>query len=333
VRAGIVAAFVLILASGLARHPLWVLYGAGIVAGLLPLSPQALSTLPGEALVHQWLTFAGIVAVVAYLTSRLREQEAALSEITDRKERFVALAHHELRTPVTVLTSALDTLMEDLDGVLSPEQRHFLEAAQLNTDRLRHQVEMLTRYAELKDVAAADVEVAPLGETIDRVAAELAPYFAGRGVGLVQEVDPKAAWVSFPGPHVETILRQLLRNSATFNAPEGSVRLSVTCRRSSVVIEVEDDGWGIEPESRAAIFESFYQPGDLLTRQREGLGFGLALVNLAVERLDGAVDVTSASGQGSCFIVRLPMRPWITTGDTSASSEPPADHRVGARTA
>jgi signal transduction histidine kinase len=120
-------------------------------------------------------------------------------------------------------------------------------------------------------------------------------------------VEPAAAARSVPHTYVRLILQQLLSNAAKFNSPGGQALLDAHLEDDTLVLTVEDDGWGIPPGQRETIFESFYQPSDVLKRPSGGLGLGLALVRVAVQTLEGSIEVESEPGAGSRFVVRLPV--------------------------
>ena len=143
----------------LPRRRLSIAYGAASIAVLLPLLATVSSSLPRDALVLQWFGIAGVAAAVTYLMSTLREQSLRAQRLDDLKSSFVALAHHELRTPVAVVHGTLDTLVDDLADKLTPQQQSLLLAARSSSGALAYLVEMITEFHNLE--RAPDAEASP----------------------------------------------------------------------------------------------------------------------------------------------------------------------------
>ncbi|HVZ33390.1 MAG TPA: ATP-binding protein, partial [Polyangiaceae bacterium] len=141
--------------------------------------------------------------------------------------------------------------------------------------------------------------------------------------GLQVEVDP----VRFL-----QAVSNLLTNAAKFTPPGGSVKVRGFARGAQVILEVEDDGIGIEPAQLSAIFEPFVQAAPRTEDARGGLGLGLSLARDLIQLHGGTVEVESAgAGRGSCFRLRLPLGSSATAARPTAS-EPcapaPAPRRV-----
>jgi signal transduction histidine kinase len=145
-----------------------------------------------------------------------------------------------------------------------------------------------------------------LGTIVHTTALDLEHVFSHHGVRLSVRLDPDAAMSNVPKSYARIVLEQLLRNAAKFNYPGGNATVRARIEDRELVMEIEDDGWGIPPQDRAAIFDSFYQNGEVLARTANGIGLGLALVRIAVQKMQGSIEVSSLPGEGSTFTVRLP---------------------------
>ncbi len=296
-----------LLAYQLPPKALRVGYMAGVVAVLLPLMAPSSANVTIEATMIRWVSFAGISGVVMYLLSRLHRQHDRLNELDHLKGTFVALANHELRTPVSVVHASLDILTSELEDRLSREEEAFLRAARSSSATLVHLIDMLTQFDALERAPSpAGERMLPLEEIAGRTIDGLAHAYEETGVELNVNIDPIAARRGVPEPYTTIILEQLLTNAAKFNAPGGHASLQSYVDQGELVLKVADDGWGIPSVSHDSIFESFYQPGDVTNRAAGGLGLGLALVKVAVQRIGGSIQVDSSPGEGSSFTVRLP---------------------------
>ena len=124
--------------------------------------------------------------------------------------------------------------------------------------------------------------------------------------GLAVEMSPAASEVLECQPSaLRRALSNLLDNALKYTPTGGTVRMSVTAEGSGVFIKIQDTGMGITAEEMPRIWNRLYR-GDR-SRSEEGLGLGLSLVKAIVEAHGGKVSVTSTVGQGSEFVVSLPL--------------------------
>ena len=227
-----------------------------------------------------------------------------LTDVTERERReraqreFVANAAHELRTPLSVITGAVEVLQAGAKDV--PEERdRFLghiarESARLG--RLARALLMLARAQTRAETLRLErVELRPL---LEQVAAGV----RAQGDVAVRITCPRSLAVAAQPELAEQIVSNLLDN-AVKHTDRGEI--VVTGRRAGdgVAIEVRDTGSGIRREERDAVFERFYRAGG---RDRDGFGLGLAIVREAVRALGGTVELDSRPGRGTTVRVRLP---------------------------
>jgi signal transduction histidine kinase len=243
-------------------------------------------------------------------TSLLEAANVPLAEHARSRGRFVSDAARELKTPLLILRSHLETLSDDLAESLSRQQREFLEAATHGARRLQRLID------ELLDLAALESGHLPLSlgrvssrDVVDAVVDKLQLLAAGARVRLVSgsESDPP---VRANRERLRQILRNLIENGLKYTRPGGQVTVIVEKREDRVVLCVRDNGIGIPAESLPRIFEDFvWLPGNQLG---EGAGFGLATVRRLVLAMGGRVWAESTPGAGSSFFVELPL--WTGEG-------------------
>jgi len=234
--------------------------------------------------------------------------ETGLLVITDVSElerrehaqrNFVANAAHELRTPVTAITSAVEVLQGGAKE--SPVERdRFLEIIARQADRLgrlSQSLLMLAR-AEADDVEALPLERFELCALLLEVAGEL-PAVDGP-----LEVDcPDDIFVRTHRDLIEQVVFNLAANATKYSDGSG-VRLSARRLDGTVAIDVSDTGPGIPLEDRMRVFDRFYRDR---TRDATGFGLGLAIVRQAVRVLGGTLTIASEEGVGTTVRVLLPM--------------------------
>lgn len=240
--------------------------------------------------------------VPAELHALVRAVNGALERLDDgleRRQRFLAAAAHELRTPIAILTTRIEMMAAGAERtrLLLDVSRLALLADQL-LDRQR--LESDQRAAEIVDLAdiagLAIADIAPLA-----IAAECELSFEGPPVPVTIRADPQA---------ISRVVTNLLQNAIIHGGAGTAIAVEV-CAPAD--LSVRDNGPGVPAGDRARIFEPFYRaPG-----AGAGSGLGLNLVQDIVARYGGTVHVTDAPGGGAEFIVRFhPERagPAATTG-------------------
>lgn len=235
------------------------------------------------------------------LTTAFNQMSSELDRVNDLRRQMTADIAHELRTPLTVVTGYLEGLR---DGTLKPTPARM--------DLLHSEALQLTRLVEdLRTLSLADAgelklvrQPTPPPDLLQRTAALFEAQAAERGVTLAVETDAALPTVSVDPERMMQVLTNLTSNALRY-APADS-RITLTARRADgdVVLSVRDEGPGIPPDKRAAVFERFYRADE--SRSGSESGLGLAIVRSIVTAHGGTVSVDSAVGQGTVFHVRLP---------------------------
>lgn len=224
------------------------------------------------------------------------------------KQSFVSIVSHELRTPVAVVKGYL-SLMEKLISRGAPSQslKQFLVEAQSGLERLHGIITELINYCEVEqgtplevmrefDVIALWKHIAPL---INTLAQE-------KDIKFDVSLAPDVARFRGNEQRLRESLYFLLDNAIKFTDNGGKVTLRFWNEQSHLKVMVEDTGVGISAEEISRIFDSFYQVEPYLTRSKGGLGLGLSIAKHIIEDHGGNIEVKSAEGEGSKFIVTLP---------------------------
>ena len=241
--------------------------------------------------------------------ARVREQEAgkrALAELRRLHSEFVAVAAHELRTPVAAAKSYAELLMRDLDThVELPEATRRQALLRLNSvcDRLARLVRSLLGASRIQ---AGELELArqPLDVTalVTRVTDEAAAASPTHDV-LVRTRPMRLATALGDAERVEDVLVNLLVNATKYSPPGSSVLVDVMEDERCVEVVVTDEGPGISEDEQALVFERFTRGRTVLSA---GVGLGLYIARAYVEAMGGTIGVRSTPGHGACFWFRLP---------------------------
>ncbi|HMD45705.1 MAG TPA: HAMP domain-containing sensor histidine kinase [Acidimicrobiales bacterium] len=240
--------------------------------------------------------------------------EAQLRDSESRLRQFVADASHELRTPLAAV-SAYAELFERGAWQSSEDLERIMGGIQIETARMGHLVQDLLTLARMDE-----------GRPLERQPVELVALCAEsvQTATTVGPAWPVRFWADRP---VEVLgdplrLRQVVDNllaNVRAHTPEGTAA-TVTLRQEGAVavIEVTDEGPGMDPDEARYIFERFYRTDRSRSRAHGGSGLGLSIVAAIVAAHGGTVQAESAPGRGARFTVRLPAVPATDELDPAA---------------
>jgi signal transduction histidine kinase/DNA-binding response OmpR family regulator len=237
---------------------------------------------------------------------KLRESEEALREADRRKTEFLALLGHELRNPLSPISTASELLSRTLS-----EQ----EQAHVAIDMIKRQAAQLTRLVDdLLDVGRItqgriELQRQPLdlATVIAQALETVEPQLRQRQHEVCVVGRYERLYVNGDFARLVQCVVNLLTNAAKYTQPRGRIRVETRPEDSNVVIEVSDTGAGISSELLPQIFELFVQGDRTLDRAEGGLGVGLSVVKRLIEMHNGNVSARSEGpGRGSTFEIRLP---------------------------
>jgi len=238
----------------------------------------------------------------------LSDQNRRLLELDRLKDEFLSLVSHELRTPLTSIRGYLDLVLDEEAGELNPEQRRFLKAVERNSGRLLRLVGDLLFVAQADagrlTLERAKVDVAALAADCVEAARPVADQ---RSIELHLAAVPVPALVGDRG-RLAQVLDNLVSNALKFTPEGGRVEVRTSVTDDYVRIEVEDSGIGIPAEEQPRLFERFFRAASATEQAIPGTGLGLAIVKAIVEAHAGRIEVVSAPGKGTTFLVELPLR-------------------------
>jgi two-component system, OmpR family, phosphate regulon sensor histidine kinase PhoR len=216
----------------------------------------------------------------------------------ERLAGVLATVGHELRTPLTSIRGYVETL---LGGGLDPSTtRRFLETVRRETLRLGRLVDGMLEFSLLDLSVQATIASCDAVEQISAAVEMLAPLASVRGVTIRTRL-PQTACVRVDGDACVHALANLLQNAIKYGRAGGSVGIECARDGRRVRISVQDDGEGIAPGERDAIFRLGFRG----SREGDGCGIGLAVVRAIAQRTGGDVCVEASSG-GARFVLTFP---------------------------
>lgn len=244
---------------------------------------------------HQrWL---GIVIVFHDITE--------LKRLEQIRKDFVANVSHELRTPVTSIKGFSETLLDgaykDTDTLLS-----FLEIVHTESNRLEM---LINDLLDLSNVEQSGFEVkaqpTDMKAVIKRAVEMIQPKINEKSIGLKLEIKPVTVYGD-PNRLIQVIMN-LLINAVTYSGNNTEITIRLFVKENQAVIQVEDQGIGIESSEIGRLFERFYRVDRARSRNSGGTGLGLSIVKHLIEAHHGKVEVESTVGVGTTFTIYLPL--------------------------
>jgi len=247
------------------------------------------------------------IVLVFHDTSDLRRLERL-------RQEFVANVSHELKTPLSVITACVETL---IDGAVEDQENRgrFLERIAEQAERLHNLILDLLSLARLeseteafvmqpvsleKAVAACLERHLTLADAKNQLLESQAPPANGQTSAV-----PIQAWADDEA--VRQILDNLVDNALKYTPAGGAVRVRWGCDGDQVFLQVEDTGIGIPEAELPRIFERFYRVDKARSRELGGTGLGLSIVKHLAQAMDGSVSAKSKVGDGTTFTVRFPQ--------------------------
>jgi two-component system, OmpR family, sensor kinase len=270
------------------------------------------------------------------LEQMLRSLDAARAEREGalRKQReFVADASHELCTPLTSVLANLELLQASLGAPGQEEDRQIVDSALRSSKRMSRLVADLLLLARADAGRMGERHPCDLAEIVGNAAAELAPTLGDRKLSID---NGRPVHLEGNPDELHRLVVNLLDNAAHHTPSGSSIDLSLRSEGDDVVLEVADDGPGIPPQQRDAIFDRFVRgdgPADVSTAP--GTGLGLAIVRAVATSHGATVEATESPAGGALFRIRfkaaLDQRPNLSNGRdtlTRRGSPPKPPRRV-----
>ncbi len=233
------------------------------------------------------------------LLAEARELEEVNRELVrlDRlKTDFLAIASHDLKTPLAAVESYLQVILGGFVGEITEQQRHMMERSSL---RIKELIGMINRFLDLAHIERGEIvhkmEMTSLDEVLDRCVEEMQVLASEKGQTLTMEKPPSLPVIYASPSHLHQVLTNLLSNAVKFTPQGGSITLGVEEVGDNIQVTVTDTGVGIDPEDMPRIFEDFYRgkrAGGV------GTGLGLSIAKRIVEAHRGRIWAQSPYAEG-----------------------------------
>jgi len=238
---------------------------------------------------------------------KLQDSLKKLKEVDVKKDEFISIAAHELKTPLTSIHGFSQLLLNPSVMKVSGKRSKYLSIIESETKRLSNLV------TEILDLSRIDlgtikfiIEDVNTSEILNDIKKEMEIQILSKGLKPVYRIESNLPKIATDKERLVQILMNLINNSVKYT-PKGSITVKAYREKEFIHFAVKDTGIGIPKEHHSKIFQRFYQVDSSYTRASGGTGLGLSLCKEFVASLGGKIWFTSAFGKGSEFHFILPI--------------------------
>ncbi len=236
------------------------------------------------------------------------EEQHALVELNDAKDEFITLASHQLRTPATGVKQFIGMLLENYFGEVTDDQRTMLEYAYESNER---QLEVINDLLKVAQVDAGKVVLAKqktdMAELLENILQEQRSQFAKRKQKVLLDRPNEQIYAVVDKSRIRMVVENLIDNASKYTVEGKSITVSIDSSDDgkAVTVKVKDEGVGIAVEDMNKLFQKFSRLDNPLSIQVGGTGIGLYWAKKIIDLHDGTIDLKSAVGKVTTFIVTI----------------------------
>jgi len=238
------------------------------------------------------------------LGQRLDWLRAELKELNEQKQQFLRHISHELKTPLTAIREATELLNDGIGGTLTEQQAEITHILKDNTIRLQRMIENLLNYTKLESIQLKlNLQQISFADLTARVIG--AHELSIRNKQLVIETIFNVNQVTADQEKLTIIMDNLISNAVRYSPELGHIKICAGEDKNRFIIEVIDNGPGLDKADQDKLFSPFYRGTHLHKSLISSSGLGLAITKDLVEAHNGSIELAT-SNQGAHFIVTLP---------------------------
>ncbi len=242
-------------------------------------------------------------------TAELQEARLKAEKATRAKSDFLSNMSHELRTPMNSIIGFTRLVIKKSGDRLPPKQ---LEALRVVDRNSAHLLELINELLDVAKIEAGKMTLetshVDLGAMVGEALETLNPLAEARGLSLISRMTESPVVFIGDRTKIKQVLINLVSNGIKYT-DEGSITVSLDSGERTARISVKDTGIGMTQEEVERLFTHYLQFESAGGRRVGGTGLGLVIVKAYIEMHGGRIDVSSAQGKGSEFIVELPLHP------------------------
>jgi signal transduction histidine kinase len=240
------------------------------------------------------------------LAGAFNDMSEKLEQIENTRSEFVSNVSHELKTPLSSMKVLSESILLQ-ENIEISMYKDFLQDINSEIDRMTFIINDLLNLVRLEqDEMGLNIKTIYLNKMIEDLLKRLTPISAQKNIELIYENMAKVM-IEADGVKLSLALSNLVENAIKYSRAYDTVTISLDADYQNAIVAVKDTGVGISAEEQTKIFNRFYRIDKTRDRETGGTGLGLAITQKTVLLHNGSIKVVSKEGEGSEFIVRLPL--------------------------
>lgn len=238
---------------------------------------------------------------------QLAKSHRELQRLNSEKNRWLGIAAHDLRSPLSIVQTYAEFLEAEAGAALDAEARGFLGTIRESVGFMQRLVDDLLEVAQI-EAGGLQLQRQPadLAALLARNVALNRVLAARKGIAVECRAEAEA-WLPIDAAKIEQALNNLIGNAVKFSPPGSTVEVGLRPEGDAWCVSVADQGPGIAADAQARLFQPFVTAGSRGTAGEKSTGLGLAIVRRVVEAHGGRIGVRSSPGRGAVFEFRLPL--------------------------
>jgi len=255
---------------------------------------------------------------------QLREEQQAVDRA---KGEFLALASHQLRTPVSAIKWFSELLLHGDAGKLNDEQRDYVTQVYASNQRSAEIIDAIITISNLSaGTMSTRFEMVDIEKLCHRsLQSQIVDLPIAGKLHIEEHYQENLPQILCDLGVMQTVMQNLISNAIKYTLAGGTIKIHVATSdakltpesKGSIVIAVEDNGYGIPKNQQSKIFTQLFRATNIKTKDTDGTGLGLYIVKALLDRLGGRVSFTSKEKKGSTFTVLLPLEGMLNQDQVS----------------
>lgn len=244
--------------------------------------------------------FSGVVLVTRDVTKK--------REIEQVKTQFVSMVAHELKNPLVAVEGFLQIIQNPEIKLTEDKKDDFIKRS---SERIRSVFQLVNDLLDISKMEQRDkyreLEVLDFSEVIDSVITTFELDYKKKNISVNIEKEEELPMIKVERDEISRVASNLFSNAIKYNNDGGKINISLTSNESYFIFTIEDYGIGIKAIDQPKLFQEFFRAMNKQTRGQSGTGLGLTIVKRIVESYHGKIKFESKYGEGTKFIVKLPI--------------------------
>ena len=248
-----------------------------------------------------------MVLVMIYDVTELESQRKRLMELNKLKNEFLGIAAHDLRNPITEISSAASIIKDSWDKLREQDKSRLLNMIQNSSEFM---INLVDNLLDISKIESGNLNLEVREYDYEKFIREIISYnmlIAGKkNIEIKSDIPSPLSPISFDKLKIRQVLNNLLSNAIKYSPQNSEIKIKVDKKSTHLQTAVIDQGPGIEKQNLPKLFKEF-QKLDTSLEEQKGTGLGLAISKKIVEAHNGKIWVESELGQGSRFYFTLPL--------------------------